>query len=208
MNRPISLCHWGAFEAEVENGRLIAAYPWQGSSADPDMIGAWPELVYSDKRIDQPYVREGWLRDRQRSGGAGRGRERMLAVGWDEALDLVASELQRIRDTYGYPAVFAGSYGWSSAGRFHHAQDLFRLQRLWARPETIVVHEQFWTATAIRADIVLPATTSVWRLLPSRVCRAGTSPEVRLRSNAWSLLPCGICRHRDAGIFVGSISSN
>ena len=41
---------------------------------------------------------------------------------WDEALDLVAAELKRVRDRHSNRAIFGGSYGWSSAGRFHHAQ--------------------------------------------------------------------------------------
>ena len=123
---PISLCHWGAFTAEIENGRLIAAHPWQGSGADADMIGALPELVHSDKRIDQPYVRAGWLRDREKSDGAGRGHDRMMPIPWETALSLVASELCRVRDEHGYTSLFAGSYGWSSAGRFHHARTQVR----------------------------------------------------------------------------------
>ena len=35
--------------------------------------------------------------------------------------------------------------------------------RAWARPETIVVNEQFWNANAKMADIVLPATTMLER---------------------------------------------
>src|SRR5206468_7487229 len=41
---------------------------------------------------------------------------------WDAVLDLLAGELARVRDRYGAGAVFGGSYGWASAGRFHHAQ--------------------------------------------------------------------------------------
>jgi len=37
------------------------------------------------------------------------------------------------------------------------------LRRAWRRPETIIVHEPWWTATARQADIVLPATTSLER---------------------------------------------
>ncbi|MGC1281938.1 MAG: molybdopterin-dependent oxidoreductase, partial [Streptosporangiaceae bacterium] len=43
-------------------------------------------------------------------------------VSWDKALDLVAAELTRVRGAHGDEAIFGGSYGWASAGRFHHAQ--------------------------------------------------------------------------------------
>ncbi len=52
---------------------------------------------------------------------------------------------------------------WAGGNPFHHHQDLNRLRRAWERPETIVVHEPWWTATARHADIVLPATTSLER---------------------------------------------
>jgi biotin/methionine sulfoxide reductase len=48
---------------------------------------------------------------------------------------------------------------WVGGNPFHHHQDLNRLRRAWQRPETIIVHEPWWTATARHADIVLPATT-------------------------------------------------
>ncbi len=124
--KPISVCHWGAFEAEVSNGRLIATRPWRGGGADPDMIAALPELVYSDTRVSRPYVRQGWLRDRASSDGAARGTDRMVPLGWDQALELVAGELRRVRHEHGHKSIFAGSYGWSSAGRFHHARTQVR----------------------------------------------------------------------------------
>ncbi len=46
---------------------------------------------------------------------------------------------------------------------FHHHQDTNNLLKAWRRPETIVVHEPYWTATARHADIVLPCTTSYER---------------------------------------------
>src|SRR5579872_824909 len=52
---------------------------------------------------------------------------------------------------------------WAGGNPFHHHQDLNRFQRAWARAETIVVHEPWWTATARQADIVLPATTTLER---------------------------------------------
>ena len=43
-------------------------------------------------------------------------------MSWEEILPLLAREIGRVKDVHGANAVFGGSYGWSSAGRFHHAQ--------------------------------------------------------------------------------------
>ena len=45
-----------------------------------------------------------------------------MPVPWPRALDLVATELRRVYATHGPRAIFGGSYGWASAGRFHDAQ--------------------------------------------------------------------------------------
>ena len=52
---------------------------------------------------------------------------------------------------------------WAGGNPFHHHQDLNRLARAWQRPETVVVHEPWWTPTARMADVVLPATTTLER---------------------------------------------
>ena len=52
---------------------------------------------------------------------------------------------------------------WAGGNPFHHHQDLNRLRRAWAKPETIIINEPFWTATARHADIVFPSTTPLER---------------------------------------------
>ncbi|MFT5174264.1 MAG: biotin/methionine sulfoxide reductase, partial [Gammaproteobacteria bacterium] len=52
---------------------------------------------------------------------------------------------------------------WCGGNPFHHHQDLNRLLRAWRKPDTIIVQEIWWTATARHADIVLPATTTLER---------------------------------------------
>src|SRR5690606_19292259 len=43
-------------------------------------------------------------------------------VDWETATRLVGREIERVRRTAGNRAILGGSYGWASAGRFHHAQ--------------------------------------------------------------------------------------
>jgi len=52
---------------------------------------------------------------------------------------------------------------WAGGNPYHHHQDINRLSEAWTRPETIIVQDPMFTATAQRADIVLPATTSIER---------------------------------------------
>ncbi|MCL2430261.1 MAG: molybdopterin-dependent oxidoreductase, partial [Alphaproteobacteria bacterium] len=52
---------------------------------------------------------------------------------------------------------------WAGGNPFHHHQDLLRLRRAFSRPETVIVHDSAWTATARHADIVLPATVTMER---------------------------------------------
>jgi biotin/methionine sulfoxide reductase len=51
-----------------------------------------------------------------------RGKEPFVEVSWELAVQLAADELARVKEDFGNKAIYGGSYGWSSAGRFHHAQ--------------------------------------------------------------------------------------
>tara|TARA_R110000787_G_scaffold16622_71_gene52003 strand:- start:8027 stop:10273 length:2247 start_codon:yes stop_codon:yes gene_type:complete len=126
MTELISLTHWGPFIAEVEDGRLVATRPLPGSGASERMIGALPEALYSPLRISQPMVRRDYLRKREKSDRSIRGTDDYVPLSWDEATHLIAGETRRIRDLHGDASVFGGSYGWSSAGRFHHARTQVR----------------------------------------------------------------------------------
>ncbi len=52
---------------------------------------------------------------------------------------------------------------WAGGNPFHHHQDLNRLRHAFARPDTVIVHDLVWTATARHADIVFPATITLER---------------------------------------------
>jgi len=52
---------------------------------------------------------------------------------------------------------------WVGGNPFAHQQDRNQMVQAWQKLETFIVHDFQWTATARRADIVLPATTSYER---------------------------------------------
>lgn len=120
------LAHWGAFTAVVENGKVVACEPFAQDPNPSPIIHSIPSMVYSDQRIAKPAVRRSWLTHRERSDGSGRGREDFVEVSWPVALRLIAGEIERVRSEHGPEGIFCGSYGWSSAGRLHHARSLIR----------------------------------------------------------------------------------
>ena len=91
---------------------------------DPSPIGLH---MLSDEvarlRVRRPAVRKSWLEQGPGAAPERRGQEPFVELpNGDEPLDLVAAELRRVKETHSNRAIFGGSYGWSSAGRFHHAQ--------------------------------------------------------------------------------------
>ncbi|OMC39263.1 molybdopterin oxidoreductase [Mycolicibacterium fortuitum] len=118
---PMSLAHWGAFTADIAAGDIAAVTPMAGDTDPSPLLGNLPGSIRHRSRIAGPAVRRGWLRD-----GPGpsdeRGADEYVAVSWEELTELLAGELRRVVDTHGNEAIYGGSYGWASAGRFHHAQ--------------------------------------------------------------------------------------
>jgi biotin/methionine sulfoxide reductase len=117
--------HWGAFNAVVEDSKVVGAVPFDFDPDPSPLIEGIPDAVHSPTRITQPMVRAGWL-ERGAASGAGRGREPFVPVAWERALQLVTDELTRVRREHGPSAIMGGSQGWSSAGHFHEARAQLR----------------------------------------------------------------------------------
>lgn len=115
----VTSSHWGAFEVDVEADRIVATRPF---AQDPEPTGIpdiLPKAVHHATRVARPSIRKGWLESRDRQH---RGSDDFVELPWDEALDITAQEIERVRSSHGNGSIFGGSYGWASAGRFHHAQ--------------------------------------------------------------------------------------
>jgi len=118
--------HWGAYSILVDNGRIVGVEPFPHDPAPSPIIDSIREWAKPGRRVLQPLVRQGWLEKRESSDGHGRGQEKFVPVSWDEATELVAGEIRRVSETFGNASIFAGSYGWTSCGRFHHASSLLK----------------------------------------------------------------------------------
>lgn len=115
--------HWGAFSARW-NGATLDIRPYAEDPAPSSILQNFTTAMRHKARILRPVVRKAWL-DKARLDRRKAARDfdqAFVALPWDEVLDLLANELSRVRTEHGATAVFGGSYGWSSAGRFHHAQ--------------------------------------------------------------------------------------
>ena len=113
--------HWGTYETSNKNGKNIKINKWSKDPNPSDFGLGFLKSATDDLRINQPYIRKDWLKNRDNRKNL-RGLDEFVAVSWKEAIDITAFELENIKNNFGNNSIYAGSYGWASAGRFHHAK--------------------------------------------------------------------------------------
>ncbi|TNM60087.1 molybdopterin guanine dinucleotide-containing S/N-oxide reductase [Aliirhizobium smilacinae] len=121
MGKTFTAAHWGVYEVKTDESELRL----EGFAQDPDPSPIGLHMTakdLTDVRVRRPSIRKSWLEKGPGADPHLRGREPFVEVDWDTALDLLAAELDRVRRDHGNESIFGGSYGWASAGRFHHAQ--------------------------------------------------------------------------------------
>ena len=109
--------HFGTYEIDSSNGDIIEV---RGQRLDPDP-SAIGQAFHARKslRVQRPAVRLSWLTNGPGSNNNLRGSDPFVEVSWEKVFELVAVELERVRDKHGNNSIFAGSYGWGSSGRVH-----------------------------------------------------------------------------------------
>jgi len=155
LTRHRTATQWGIYDLIVEQDKIIAADPID-LDPQPSALGAGlVDGVQHPLRIERPAIRRGWL---NQGTTRGRGEEPFVEVPWDEAFELAARELKRVIAQKGNSAIFAGSYGWASAGRFHHAQS--QLHRFMNRVGGCVRARNSYSTAA--AQVILPHVIAPW----------------------------------------------
>lgn len=210
LNRLYHSSHWGAFSA-VQDGGALQIEPLPGDPSPSPLLWNIPAALTHPARLARPLVRRGWLENGP-GPDARRGGDSYVELPWDDALDLAAAELARLGGGTDWTAenlpgrhVFGGSYGWSSAGRFHHAQSQVHRFLNVAFGGYVASSESYSSAAG---SVILDTVAGNWR----RISREGrwwghlrdrtelviAFGGLPLRNLAVS--PGGISRHEAAGV--------
>src|SRR5689334_7297856 len=102
--------HWGVYRVNTDRdtGEVLGTEGVPFDRHPSPIQAALPDVVRDRMRIDQPYVREGYLRSGTDS-RARRGAEAFVPVSWDRALDLVCEALVSARSRSGNESIYGGS---------------------------------------------------------------------------------------------------
>ncbi|WP_269811584.1 molybdopterin guanine dinucleotide-containing S/N-oxide reductase [Buttiauxella ferragutiae] len=121
----LTAAHWGPMLVETDGERVLSSTGALETGHENSLQSAVPDQVHSKARVQFPMARKGFLASPDAPQGV-RGEDEYVRISWDEALQLIHQQHQRIRQTYGAAAIFAGSYGWRSNGVLHKAATLLQ----------------------------------------------------------------------------------
>jgi biotin/methionine sulfoxide reductase len=199
--------HWGTYLVDIDDdGHVIGTRP---HTDDPDAapaIANVSDAQHARARVARPTLRRRWLEKGPGSDDhRGSPDDEYVEVDWPTAFDLLAEELDRVRTTFGNKAIFGGSYGWASAGRFHHAQSQLHrfLNRIggytrsvndYSRGTSMVMQPY---VVGKQGDLALRARPVSWAHVAEHTELLVTFGGLR-RSNTW-VVPGGHNRHVGSG---------
>ena len=122
--------HWGSYYAETHDDNLVALKPYEHDRDPSSIANGLVDSVDDSLRIKFPHVRRGYLREIRRELSnsklslAGkrvrnkRGSDTFVKITWDEAIEIVAFELNRVKKKYKNKAFFAGHMDGALLGDF------------------------------------------------------------------------------------------
>ena len=117
----ITAAHWGPLAVVVKDGKIQSSAPAIEDLGDNPLQTVVADQVYNKVRVERPMIRKGFLDnlDNITQPDGKRGDDVFVPVTWERAYDIIEQQLRRIYSSYGPQGIFAGSYGWRSAGVLH-----------------------------------------------------------------------------------------
>jgi len=91
--------------------------PFMKALVPPLSLG-YKKRVYSPNRVRYPLQRVDWDPNGDRN-IQNRGKSKFKRISWDEATDIIASEITRLSDTYGPESVYCGDFTHHEAKQVH-----------------------------------------------------------------------------------------
>lgn len=113
--------HWGTYKVDVQDGKVTSIRHFEADPMPNDIAQGMIDAVDSPARVRVPLIRKSYLEAGRPAHKTRRGTDPYVPVSWDVALDLTESAIRRTIGEHGNRSIFGGSYGWASAGRFHHS---------------------------------------------------------------------------------------
>ena len=134
-----NLTNGGPVQVYVRDGKIVRIRPMVYDTSDPaswtikaggrsfsplrkacvaPFTAVEKSRVYSDARIKYPMIREDFDPNGERN-PQNRGKSGYKRISWDEALDIVAGEMKRVRETYGPEAIMSRAsshHNWGNVG--------------------------------------------------------------------------------------------
>lgn len=120
----ITGAHWGILKTTIKDGKIIKSSNAIETPVFNPLQEITADLVYTESRIRYPMVRKSFLENPNAPKPELRGKDAWVRVSYDEAIKLIADSLKKTYKDKGAKGVFAGSYGWKSAGNIHNARVL------------------------------------------------------------------------------------
>lgn len=122
-DKVLTCCHdTGPFFAHIVNGVWIKSTPIKSNLPVGHNAYAVRNRVYSPDRIRHPMKRVDFNVDGERN-PQNRGKSRFERVSWEEALDIVAGELSRMKETHGPSAILYSRVSHQWQGTLHRNTD-------------------------------------------------------------------------------------
>ncbi|UJF18055.1 molybdopterin-dependent oxidoreductase [Vibrio sp. SS-MA-C1-2] len=121
----LTAAHWGLISAKVEDGRVISSKADNRCQFPNGMQSQVANQIYSNRRIKQPMIRRSCL-EHWPNHQSLRGKDDFVAMSWSQIYEFIHQQHLKIRNKFGSPAIYAGSYGWASTSTLHQPQTLLR----------------------------------------------------------------------------------